>query len=293
MKRRAFSREYKLEAVKQVRERGVASAVVARELGIGANVLNRWVREASGDIRKAFPGEGQQSADQAEIERLKREIIKLKAEKDILKKSRGLLRERVELRFSFMAKHRGIWPMRWMCEALDVSRGGYYAWLKRPPCQRRRFDEQLTISIKRSFEDSDRTYGARRVRRDLRAWGLLCGIHRVERLMLASGLQARRKRRRLPFDTGLRSINAIAPNLLDREFEASGPNRRWVADFTYIWTDEGWLYVAAVLDLYSRLVVGWSMQEQMTARLVSDAMLMAIWRRRPAADLLHHSDQGS
>ncbi len=183
--------------------------------------------------------------------------------------------------------------MRWMCEALDVSRGGYYAWLKRPLCARRRRDEELTVAIRRSFEDSDRTYGARRVRRDLRAWGQLCGIHRVERLMLAVGLQARRKRRRLPFDTGLRAITAIAPNLLDREFQAEGPNQRWVADFTYIWTDEGWLYVAAVLDLFSRLVVGWSMQNQMTARLVSDAMLMAIWRRRPSAELLHHSDQGS
>src|SRR6202034_2309563 len=209
------------------------------------------------------------------------------------KKSRGLLRERVELRFSFMAKHRGIWPMRWMCEALDVSRGGYYAWLKRPLCARRRRDEELTVAIRRSFDDSDRTYGARRVRRDLRAWGQLCGIHRVERLMLAVGLQARRKRRRLPFDTGLRAITAIAPNLLDREFQADGPNQRWVADFTYIWTDEGWLYVAAVLDLFSRLVVGWSMQNQMTARLVSDAMLLAVWRRRPSAELLHHSDQGS
>lgn len=183
--------------------------------------------------------------------------------------------------------------MRWMCEALDVSRGGYYAWLKRPLRARRRRDEELTVAIRRSFEDSDRTYGARRVRRDLRAWGQLCGIHRVERLMLAVGLHARRKRRRLPFDTGLRAITAIAPNLLDREFQAEGPNQRWVADFTYVWTDEGWLYVAAVLDLFSRLVVGWSMQNQMTARLVSDAMLMAIWRRRPSAELLHHSDQGS
>lgn len=91
----------------------------------------------------------------------------------------------------------------------------------------------------------------------------------------------------------MRAISSIAPNLLDREFQAEAPNQRWVADFTYVWTDEGWLYVAAVLDLFSRLVVGWSMQNQMTARLVSDAMLMAIWRRRPSAELLHHSDQGS
>jgi putative transposase len=192
-----------------------------------------------------------------------------------------------------MAKHRGIWPIGWMCEALDVSRGGYYAWLKRPPSAHERRDEELQVSIGRSFQESDRTYGARRVRRDLRAWGEICGIHRVERLMNTAGLQARRKRRRVPFDLGVRQEDAIAPNVLDRDFEATAPNQRWVADFTYIWTDEGWLYVAAVLDLYSRLVVGWSMQSQMTAQLVSDAMLMAIWRRRPSVDLLHHSDRGS
>jgi putative transposase len=192
-----------------------------------------------------------------------------------------------------MAKHRGIWPIGWMCGALDVSRGGYYAWLKRAPSAHERRDEELQPVIRRSFEDSDRTYGARRVRRDLRAWGEICGIHRVERLMSTAGLQARRKRRRLPTDLGVRQADAIAPNVLDRDFEATAPNQRWVADFTYIWTDEGWLYVAAVLDLYSRLIVGWSMQSQMAAQLVSDAMLMAIWRRRPSVDLLHHSDRGS
>jgi putative transposase len=183
--------------------------------------------------------------------------------------------------------------LRWLCEALDVSRGGYYGWLKRPPSARARRDTQLLDSIRRSFADSDRTYGARRVRHDLRAWGECCGIHRVQRLMLAAGLQARRKRRRLPADIGQRPADAIADNVLDRNFIATAPNQRWVADFTYIWTDEGWLYVAAVLDLYSRLVVGWSMQSSTATQLVSDAMLMAIWRRRPSAQLLHDSDRGS
>ena len=192
-----------------------------------------------------------------------------------------------------MAKHRGIWPLGWLCEALDVSRGGYYSWLQRPQSARARYDEELATSIKRSFSESDRTYGSRRVRRDLRAWGLPCSIHRVQRLMLSAGLQARRKRRRQPSDQGQRQADAIAQNVLNRAFVATAPNRRWVADFTYLWTDEGWLYVAAVMDLYSRLIVGWSMQSTMTAQLASDAMLMAIWRRRPSVQLLHHSDRGS
>ena len=183
--------------------------------------------------------------------------------------------------------------MAWMGEALDVSRGGYYAWLKRPPSARARTDAQLTVHIRRSFAESDRTYGARRVQRDLRGWGYPCGIHRVERLMRLAHLVARSKRRRLPGDTGPRLQYAIAPNVLNRQFEAPSPNRKWVADFTYLWTSEGWLYVACVLDLYSRRVVGWSMQSQMTAQLVTEAMLMAIWRRGAGTTLLHHSDQGS
>jgi len=192
-----------------------------------------------------------------------------------------------------MAKHRGIWPIRWMCETLDVSRGGFYAWLKRPPSLRARTDQQLLHPIRTSFAESDSTYGARRVWRDLRAWGHGCGLHRVERLMRANHLWAQPKRRRPRGDHGLRPEHAIAPNMLDRQFEAPAPNQKWVADFTYLWTWAGWLYVAVVLDLYSRRIVGWSMQSQMTAQLVTDALLMAIWRRGPSAALLHHTDQGS
>ena len=197
------------------------------------------------------------------------------------------------MRFAAIARYRGIWPLRWLCAALQVTPGGFYAWLQRPECARKRTDRELTGLVRESFEGSDRTYGARRVRRDLRAWGRRCGIHRVQRLMSAQGLIARPRRRRLPMDHGVRPEHAIAPNLLDRQFGAAAPNCRWVADFTYLWTAEGWLYVAVVLDLFSRRVVGWSMQSQMTAQLVSDAMLMAIWRRGPKAALMHHSDRGS
>ena len=147
--------------------------------------------------------------------------------------------------------------------------------------------------IRRSFHESDRTYGARRVLRDVRDWGSSCGLHRIERLMHKNALKARPRRRKLPSDTGLREIHAIAPNILDRQFHAVAPNRKWIADFTYLWTGEGWLYVAAVIDLFSRRVVGWSMSATMTAQLVTDALLMAIWRRGKPEALLHHSDQGS
>ena len=111
--------------------------------------------------------------------------------------------------------------------------------------------------------------------------------------MKAASLQARMRHRRRPIDEGVRPEHMIAPNVLERAFAAASPNRKWVADFTYVWTAEGWLYVAAVLDLYSRKVVGWSMNAQMTAQLVIDALMMAVWRRGKPIELLHHSDQGS
>jgi putative transposase len=197
------------------------------------------------------------------------------------------------MRFGFIAKYRRVWPLSWLCQVLDVTRGGFHAWLKRPPSARADADGRLSIVIHRSFNESDRTYGARRVRQDLRHWGHRCGIRRVGRLMRQEQLVARRRRRRMPFDTGPRPEHSIAPNVLERQFAAAAANCKWVADFTYLWTTEGWLYVAAVMDLFSRRVVGWSMSSQMTAQLVTDAMLMAIWRRGPVKALLHHSDQGS
>jgi putative transposase len=197
------------------------------------------------------------------------------------------------MKFGFIAKHRAIWPIKWLCEALGVSRSGFHAWLTRSPSQRAREDEALSSKVRSSFLDSDRTYGARRVWHDLLADGASCGLHRVERLMRVQALRARPRRRGLPADNGERKAEAIATNLLDRQFEAEAPNKKWVADFTYIWTAEGWLYVSAVIDLFSRRVVGWSMKAEMTAQLVTDALVMAMWRRGKPDALLHHSDRGS
>ena len=195
--------------------------------------------------------------------------------------------------FAFIAKHRGMWPTGWVCEALGVSRAGFYAWRTRPPSARARADEALMPKVRASFLTSDRTYGARRVWHDLLADGVSCGRHRIERLMRHAALRARPRRRRAPSDSGVHSTNAVAPNVLNRTFDAASANRKWVADFTYIWTAEGWLYVAAVVDLFSRRVVGWAMSATMAAQLVTDALVMAIWRRGRPHTVLHHSDRGS
>jgi putative transposase len=197
------------------------------------------------------------------------------------------------VKFGFVAKHRGIWPVALTCDTLGVSRSGFYAWLTRPPSRRTRVNEKLGVAIHESFLRSDRTYGARRVWHDLLASGERCGLHRLERLMRQQALRARPHRRGLPVDRGERPVIGIAANILDRQFEADAPNQKWVADFTYIWSAEGWLYLAVVLDLYSRRVIGWSMKAEMTAQLVTDALMMAVWRRGKPEAVMHHSDRGS
>jgi putative transposase len=179
-----------------------------------------------------------------------------------------------------------------MCKVLGVSSSGFYDWFERPACQRERHNAKLLHAIKSSHEASDGTYGSPRVVRDLINAGLSCSENRVARLMKAAGIKARHKRRRAPGQV-TETVHAIAPSLLDRQFAATGPNQKWAADFTYVWTGEGWLFVAVVLDLYSRRVVGWSMQPTMTAQLVMDALLMAVFRRGRPRAVLHHSDQGS
>src|SRR3981081_3152998 len=209
------------------------------------------------------------------------------------KKSRGLLREGIDMKFGFGAKHRRIWPAEWLCGALGVSRGGFYAWLTRPRSQRSRRDEDVGAKVRASFLASDRTYGARRVWHDLLAEGVRCGLHRIERLMRQQALKARARRGGLPPDPGERQVAAVAPNVLDRSFEAPAPNRKWIADFTYVWTAEGWLYVAAVVDLFSRRGGGWAVNAAVTGERGAGALVVAIWRRGNPDALLHHSDRGS
>ena len=197
------------------------------------------------------------------------------------------------MKCGFIAKHRGAWPVDVLCDALGVSRSGFYAWCKRPPSARTQYDDALVVAMRKSFIASDRTYGVRRVWPDVCDAGLPCGRERIARLMRDEGLRARPRRRQRPTSAPRDVVHTLAPNVLDRQFTATMPNQKWVADFTYVWTSEGWLFVAVVIDLFSRRVVGWSMQAEMTAQLVADALVMAVWRRGPTGTLVHHSDRGS
>lgn len=197
------------------------------------------------------------------------------------------------MRCAFIARHRPIWPLSRMCRLLKVSRSGFHEWHERVPSARAIEDERLTSRIRSFHVLSNRSYGSPRIWRDLVEAGERVGENRVAGLMRRAGIEALRRKKRRPIDEGVRPECAIAGNVLDREFQASAPNQKWAADFTYIDTTEGWLFLAVVIDLFSRRVVGWSMQPQMTSQLVMDALTMALWRRGKPKALLHHSDQGS
>ena len=196
------------------------------------------------------------------------------------------------MRFTFIRAERARHDVALLCEVLQVSRQGYYAWLDRKPCRRRRRDDELRRSIHQAFADSEARYGAPRVYRALAADGEVTSRKRVARLMRQEGLVARRPRR-FVCTTDSRHGFGVAPNLVARNFDPAGPNQIWATDITYIPTQKGWLYLAVVLDLFSRKVVGWSMQPYQDRRLTLAALDMAIEARSPTpGTLMHHSDRG-
>jgi putative transposase len=181
-------------------------------------------------------------------------------------------------------------PVHLMCRMLGVSRSGYYGWRDRPPSRRSREDTALTEKVREIHRRSRHTYGSPRVHAELRALGTRCSRKRVERLMRKSGLQGCMRGRRR--GTTRRGKRALAEDLLKRNFAATDVDRVWVADITYVATAEGFLYLAFILDVHSRRIVGWAMESHLRTELVVDALQMAVWRRKPAPGLVHHSDQG-
>jgi len=200
------------------------------------------------------------------------------------------------VRYACIARHRGEYPVRLMCRVLVVSPAGFYAWLTRAPSARAIADERLMLNIRVAHERSDRTYGAPRIQRDLRDDGLAVSTKRVARLMRQARLAGEPGHRRAPRTTDSAHADPVAPNVLARQFDVNGVRRLdrvWVSDLTYVPTREGWLYLAVVLDLASRRVVGWGMGPSLEVGLALGALRMAIAARRPPAGLLHHSDRGS
>jgi transposase InsO family protein len=194
--------------------------------------------------------------------------------------------------FSFIEQHRHLWPVTVMCQTLDVSPQGFYAWRSRPASDQQRRRDALLVEIRAVHAEVKQRYGSPRIHAELAARGTDCCLNTVAKLMHDNDIRAKTARKFKNTTDSAHSL-PVADNLLDRQFEAQGPNERWLSDISYIPTREGWLYLAVVEDLYSRMVVGWSMAETMTSRLVVDALEMAVQRRLPGEDLLAHSDRGS
>lgn len=182
--------------------------------------------------------------------------------------------------------------MKTMCQTLNVTRSGYYAWRDRPASNRQQRRAALVEQIRTVFADSRGTYGSPRMTPELKARGIAVCANTVAKYMRADGLSVKPRKRFVPRTTDSDHAYPVAPNCLDRDFEATAPDQKWACDLTYVFTDEGWLYLSVVIDLFSRKVVGWSMSDDLRARGVAEALEMALVRRKPAAGLLHHSDRG-
>jgi putative transposase len=196
------------------------------------------------------------------------------------------------VRFAFIETEKACFPITLMCRMLAVSRAGFYAWRRRPMAARTREDQVLAVAVAAIYAEHHGRYGSPRVQMELRERGQRSGRKRIARLMRVQGLRAR-PRRRYRTTTDSRHGLPVCPNLLARRFAVAQPDTAWVTDMTYLWTAQGWLYLAVIIDLFSRRVVGWSMSERIDRKLALDALRMALAQRRPQRGLIHHSDRGS
>ncbi|MCS6503992.1 IS3 family transposase [Burkholderia thailandensis] len=292
--RARYTLEFKLEAVRLVKA-GQSVAAVAATLDVPSQSISNWLKaEQEGKLGGA--GTKPVSPEQMELSRLRAEVARLKMERDILKKALRVLREGVDVKYAFIERNRHHWPISVLCEVLDVSPSGFHQRRQRTaqdkPRRSRVSDDALLAHIRAIHAEVKGEYGWPRMWKELVARGVRVGKERVRKLMAQHGIRARHKRKYIATTNSNHNL-PVAPNLLARNFTATAPNQVWTSDITYCATAEGWVYLAVIIDLFSRQVVGWSMQSHMKAELVTDALRMAWFRRRPDAGVIVHSDRGS
>ncbi|MEH6553579.1 MULTISPECIES: IS3 family transposase [Pseudoalteromonas] len=288
-KRKSYSEEFKEEALKLASKVGFAQA--ARELSVAESQLYYWLTAA---LKKASTSD-RESTLATENARLKRQLAVQAEELDILKTAGHLLREKSKItRFEFMQSYRSTFSVIRMAKVLCVSPSGFYAWIKscEHVCKRKQQQQMLDTQVKAVFVDSKERDGARRIQVELAEQGNKHDVKTINRSMGRQGLVAKAARK-FKSTTDSKHNLPVAPNLLEQNFTADKPNQKWAGDITYLMTSEGWLYLAVIIDLYSRSVIGWSMSTRMTSSLVCDALQMAIWRRGRPKDVIVHSDRGS
>ncbi|MBY6112819.1 IS3 family transposase, partial [Halomonas sp. DP1Y21-3] len=286
--RTRYSQVYKDEALALADRVGASAA--PRELGLQPSQLYQWRAKAqqqqSASVREQALAE--------ENARLKRQLAEKSEELEIGKKSRGVLREKPEVKYAFIEQHRQAFSIQRMCAFLGVARSGYYAWRLRGgvPSPRRRRQALTDQRVAQAFEQGKGRSGAPRLTHDLNDAGVAICLNTVAASLRRQNLRAKAARK-FKATTNSRHGLPVAPNLLEQDFSATAPNQKWVGDITYLATGEGWLYLAVLIDLYSRKVIGWAMSERMTADLVGDALQMALWSRKMPKGVIVHSDRGS
>ncbi|MCT6818340.1 MAG: IS3 family transposase [Lysinibacillus fusiformis] len=289
--RKSYDKEFKLEAVQLV-ESGKRVAEVARELDLAEQTLHNWVRKFGKDGEAAFVGSGNLKPEDKANKELQKRIRDLEEENAILKKANEHLCKRPEVIYDFIQQHRHEYRVAKMCEVLGVSRSGYYEWLNRPKSKQKERKEKLTSQIKRVYLDSRRNYGSPKITKQLNSEGVHVSQKTVSRIMKNEGIRSKTVKK-YKATTNSKHNLPIYSNLLDQQFKVDRPGKVWVADITYIWTSEGWLYLATIMELFSRRIIGWAMDARMTKELVILALKRAIRAQSPTSGLIHHSDRGS
>ncbi|EAO4397778.1 IS3 family transposase [Salmonella enterica] len=284
-----FTPEFKEEAVRQITERGYSVAEVSDRLGVSTHSLYKWLRAIKPDNSEQHARDLLEA--KSEILKLRAQLKRIEEERDILKKGRAVLCKGARLKYRFINEHRTVWGVMTMCRVLNVARAGFYAWLHNPVSARDKDNQRLLMLIRDSYSLSGGVYGYRRVHGDLNEIGETCGKNRVGRIMQLSRIKAARGYKAPRRIAGRPSV--VAPNRVQRQFTVVRANQVWVTDITYIRTWQGWLYLAVVIDLFARNVVGWSMKPTLSRELALDALMMAVWRRKPDGEVVVHSDQGS
>lgn len=292
--RTRYTAEYRRDVVDMAHRTGLSPDALARELKPSAGTIRRWIRQAELDHGQRTDGitTQQRSAER----QLRKEVRRLRQERDILLAAaawfRGGAKTTPQDAFVFMKAHSEVLPVRAMCRLLNSSPSGYYAWLRRPPSARARRDAVLRQQIHLIWRNSRQTYGRRRIHAALKARGEKVSPKRVARLMREMCISGSSTRRRTATRSRRRPAPCPAPDLVNRNFRAAGRDELWVADITQVSTEAGHLYVAVVLDAWSRLIVGWAAETHVRSELVERALAMAVRRRCPM-DVVHHSDRGT
>ncbi|EGQ8047408.1 IS3 family transposase [Vibrio parahaemolyticus] len=290
----AYTAEFRKEAVRLASLPGRTAVSVAKELGISAQQIRNWKRQFTRLSDKQFntlDGVDYSKKESEELRALRRENKRLKDEMEFLKKGLGVLREAARVKYEFIESYTGEYSISLMCRTLEVSRGGYYKWCHHTPSERSKRRERFEQLVMCTFAQYRARYGSVRIAEELNEAGYACCVNYVADIMKEKGIRARNGKG-FKYSKDVAAMTNVADNLLRRDFESETPNQKWVTDITYIWVKSRWLFLATVMDLHSRRIVGWSLGLTMTVELITNALKMAFESRKPPKGVIIHSDGG-